>query len=308
MKVMYGIVAIIAIAVSLEVQAQLNRSAVSVTGIDTNPCTPAAPCRSLGQALSQTNSGGELIVLTSGGYGPVTVDRSVSIIAAPGIYAGITVPAFTDAVTISLPSPGRVVLRGLALEGLGWGGNGIVFASGGGKLYVERCTINGFVYRGILTFFATIVSDTTIRSGGSSSSSDAFLVDNAGAPVTAIVDNVRLIDNSNGLHAFRNATVIVRNTASIRSRNYGFSVTSGSILNLDGCAATGVQLAGVAASGAGTMMRVSNCTSTDNQWGLRANYGATMETWQNNAARGNSVADIDNTFPVAGTITPVPMN
>ena len=38
-----------------------------------------------------TDSGGEIVVLSSGGYGPVLINKSVSIIAPEGIYAGISV-------------------------------------------------------------------------------------------------------------------------------------------------------------------------------------------------------------------------
>jgi len=33
-----------------------NRSAVSLARVDTNPCTPAAPCRSFSAAMAQTNA------------------------------------------------------------------------------------------------------------------------------------------------------------------------------------------------------------------------------------------------------------
>src|SRR4029434_3053615 len=70
--------------------AQLNRTAVSFAGDDANSCAPVAPRRRFDRAMSQTNANGEILVLDSAGYGPFTIDRSVTIQAAPGVYAGVT--------------------------------------------------------------------------------------------------------------------------------------------------------------------------------------------------------------------------
>src|SRR5438105_5900792 len=56
--------------------AQNNRSAVSLTGVDTASCTVPDPCRTFGTAISRTNAGGEIVVLSSAGYGPFTVNKS----------------------------------------------------------------------------------------------------------------------------------------------------------------------------------------------------------------------------------------
>ncbi len=67
------------------------RTFVSGAGSDTNACTLVAPCRGFAVALTHTDPNGEIIVLDSAGYGPVTIDKSVSIVAPPGVYAGISV-------------------------------------------------------------------------------------------------------------------------------------------------------------------------------------------------------------------------
>ena len=64
------------------------RTFVASTGLDTHPCSISTPCRSFGTAIAHTDDNGEIIVLDSAGYGTVTIAKSVSIIAPPGIYAG----------------------------------------------------------------------------------------------------------------------------------------------------------------------------------------------------------------------------
>ena len=64
--------------------AQNTRTAVSVSGNDMNSCTVPSPCRTFAKAITVTNSGGEIIALDSGGYGPFTIDRAVTVRPVPG--------------------------------------------------------------------------------------------------------------------------------------------------------------------------------------------------------------------------------
>jgi hypothetical protein len=78
------------------------RTFVASSGKDTHACTRAQPCRGFAAALALTDAGGEIVVLDSAGYGPVTIDKSVSIVAPPGVYAGISVLS-GDGITINTP-------------------------------------------------------------------------------------------------------------------------------------------------------------------------------------------------------------
>ncbi len=146
--------------------ATAQRTFVASDGVDGNPCSLPAPCRSFGAAIAQTNDQGEIVVLDSAGYGKVTITKSVTIVAPPGIYAGISVFAGDDGVTVNAPS-GVVVLRGLKINGQG-GNNGVNFVQGA-ELRVEGCDIAGMSQRGInaeLTPGAAIyIRDTTVGRG-----------------------------------------------------------------------------------------------------------------------------------------------
>ena len=94
----------------------VQRTFVSVSGSDANVasnCSASSPCRGFSAALGVTDSGGEIIVQTSGGYGPVTIGKSVSIVAPEGIYAGISVFS-GNGVTISAAGV-NVILKGLTI-------------------------------------------------------------------------------------------------------------------------------------------------------------------------------------------------
>src|SRR5437667_1651915 len=121
------IAVLLSILICVSAFAQNNRSAVSLTGNDAATCTVPDPCRTFDVAISKTNAGGEVIVLSSAGYGPFTVTKSVSIISPPAYHAALA-PTSGDAITINVDNA-LVVLRGLTLNGSLGGQNGIPFTA-----------------------------------------------------------------------------------------------------------------------------------------------------------------------------------
>jgi hypothetical protein len=122
---------------------------VATWGVDKDSCPIVQPCRSFAGALAQTSDGGEIVVLQSGGYGPVRIRQSVSIVAPEGIYAGISVFAGIG-VDIGAPAA-RVRLSGLTIVGLvdstSVGVTG-VNVSAAAHVSIERTVIGGFRYGG----------------------------------------------------------------------------------------------------------------------------------------------------------------
>ncbi|MGH6789151.1 MAG: hypothetical protein ACRECC_05660, partial [Pseudolabrys sp.] len=57
------------------------RTWVSGTGNDANPCSLTAPCKTFAGAISKTSAGGEISVLDPGGYGALTINKSISIVS-----------------------------------------------------------------------------------------------------------------------------------------------------------------------------------------------------------------------------------
>src|SRR5438309_9437827 len=98
-KIAVGVLVVVLVSVSLF--AQNNRSAVSLTGNDAATCTVPDPCRTFDVAISRTNAGGEVIVLSSAGYGPFTVTKSISVISPPAYHSAIA-PTSGDAIPINV--------------------------------------------------------------------------------------------------------------------------------------------------------------------------------------------------------------
>src|SRR5262249_35147531 len=81
--------------------AQSARTFVSAQiGGDTNDClSPATPCRTFQGAHNKTSDQGEITVLDSGGYGALTITKSISI-TSDGSEASILVSGGSVGITI----------------------------------------------------------------------------------------------------------------------------------------------------------------------------------------------------------------
>jgi hypothetical protein len=67
------------IALSAVARGQATRTWVSGVGDDVNPCSRTAPCKTYAGAISKTADGGEIDALDPGGFGTVTIMKSITI-------------------------------------------------------------------------------------------------------------------------------------------------------------------------------------------------------------------------------------
>jgi len=111
--------ALIALAVPSSASAQATRTWVSGVGDDANPCSRTAPCKTFAGAISKTANGGEINCLDPGGFGGVTITKSLTI-KCHYTEGGVLV-ANTNAIIISAATTDKVTLRGLDINGVGTG-------------------------------------------------------------------------------------------------------------------------------------------------------------------------------------------
>ncbi|SRR6266542_1351534 len=211
--------ALIAVAAVPTFAAQ--RLFVASYGSDANPCTLGQPCRGFAAAATLVDPGGEIIVLDSAGYGPVTLTKSVSITSPAGVYAGISVPGGQDGVVINAPS-GRVRLEGLSINGTG-GNFGVNFLAGT-ELVIERVKVINMTSGGIsatASGAAIGLIDTTIQNNGGSGASVV------GATLT--VQRCRFEANSaTGLTIGDGSTASVTDIVASRNGTHGVLVAANS--------------------------------------------------------------------------------
>jgi hypothetical protein len=127
--------------------AQRGRVFVASYGNDANPCTFLSPCRNFQQAVNVVLPGGEVTAIDSAGFGPIDINKAVTITSPDGIEAGIVPPTGGNAITIAAGVNDAIVLRGLTLNGSGLAINGVVFNSGG-SLTVINCVAQNFIISG----------------------------------------------------------------------------------------------------------------------------------------------------------------
>lgn len=297
MKVSVSAILVTAFSLALlapDSEAQLTRSAVSVNGSDANPCTTILPCRALDRAISQTNADGEVIILDSGGFGPFTVDKSLTVAAAPGAHAAISSAPGGDGITVNAPSDGRVAIRGLQLHGRARDGQRGIVVLSAAAVFVESCVIRQFQIAAIamLTPGKLYVSDSIIREN---TGNYGILINASGAK--AVIERSRLDDNSSGL-VVDQGEATARDTSASGNFNDGFranaQTANDAVLVLENCLAAyntrGITLGG--GSGAGkSIVTISNVTATGNATGLQSfggPAGSGIFTFGNNRITGNA--------------------
>jgi hypothetical protein len=186
-------------------QAQRDRVFVASYGSDSNPCTFGSPCKTFQNAHNVVAAGGEITAIDSAGFGPININKAITITSPNGVEAGIAAAAGGFAIEIQAEANDTVVLRGLTLEGAGSGDTGIYFLSGA-RLEVVNCTIRNYTGSGIyiqasgaktLLISNTFVSDNS-NTGGSGVVLDAI----SGTSITAALDHVTANNNYYGVGIF----------------------------------------------------------------------------------------------------------
>lgn len=189
-------------------QAQASRTWVSGVGDDANPCSRTAPCKTWAGAISKTAACGEIDALDPGGYGAVTITKSITL-DGTGTFASI-LASLVNGIIINAAATDVVTIRGISINGFCNGINGINILSAK-TVNVEDCVIfrfntgNGITANdanGVnLNVRNTVIRDNTLD-GINTTSSAGF--------VTVTLDKVQLTGNANGLHARSGTKVSAR--------------------------------------------------------------------------------------------------
>jgi hypothetical protein len=137
--------ALLMLAFTSVASAQASRTWVSGVGDDANPCSRTAPCKTFAGAISKTANGGEIDCLDPGGFGAVTITKSLIIDCDSG--AGGVLVSGTNGINIAAnASTDVVILRNLTINGLLQGPQGLtgINISSAKTVDLEDVVINGF--------------------------------------------------------------------------------------------------------------------------------------------------------------------
>src|SRR5580692_10543633 len=114
---------------AMPANAQATRTWVSGVGDDANPCSRTAPCKTWAGAISKTAAGGEMDNLDEGGFGALTITKSITIDGGGANIASSLVSG-TAGMTIVAAANDVVILRNLQFDGILGNGTGIAGTPG----------------------------------------------------------------------------------------------------------------------------------------------------------------------------------
>jgi len=287
-------------------QAQASRTWVSGVGDDANPCSRTAPCKTFAGAISKTAACGEIDALDPGGFGAVTITKSITI-DGTGTFASI-LASLTTGIIINAAQTDVVTIRGISINGFcnGIRGMNILQAK---TVNIEDCVIFRFANEGILvnetasTEINLHIRNTVIRDNVG----DGINLSSTTGVVRATLDNVRSSGNLNGIHARQASQVVANNSNFSNNSNNGVfaDATSGaatirvwnSIISLN--TQHGVR-AGNAGGGVSGVEIGQNQIDNNILNGVLVGTGGVVETFSNNSIRGNTT----NACPGCSTVGP----
>ncbi len=266
--------------------AQATRTWISGDGDDLNPCSRTAPCKTFQGAISKTAAGGEINCLDPGGFGGVTITKSISLIC-DNTQSGILVAA-TNAIIVN--GAGVVVqISGLDFEGLGQTGspgiNAVTFLNGS-VLIVRNSKMRGFRNGYGVSFTpqsnARLFVDNVIISESGIASNPAtggILVSPAsGSTARATITNTQVLDTLNvGLRV---------DTAAGGVSTAAYATVKNSVFTNDG---VGILVKAPVGAGPAHLL-LSNSVVSDNSFGIIANGASTVGRVGGTTISGNDTA------------------
>lgn len=300
-----GIAAALCLFAFSPAHAQATRTWVSGVGDDANPCSRTAPCKTFAGAISKTAAGGEISVLDPGGFGTVTITKSITI-DGNGVVASI-LNAGVSGVTVNADANAVVILRNIEINGsagVSPGSNGIKFIAGK-ELHLDNVKIqnnlaatpngNGvaFLPSAASKLFVTNCVFNSNGSWAAGALSSGILVRPVlpGGSAQVTVEGTTFAGNLQGMRVETGGVVIVKNSSSTGNLLHGFwaisGVAPGAIISLDNVSVAHNTSSGVRAEGANTLIRMSNTSVFNNLVGLARPGAGQIISYQNNRISDN---------------------
>ncbi len=256
--------------------AQATRTWVSGVGDDANPCSRTAPCKTFAGAYTKTAAAGEINCIDPGGFGTLTILKSITIIC-DNVEAGIAANQ-TYGIIVNAAATDVIFLSGLDIEGYGTGLTGLKVIT------AKSVTLKNSVVRGFTT---AGIEDVGTNAGGFLNIDGVHTQDNAnakgiwahppnGGSVGALITNTMANGNSIGVEIDDRGYTTMHNSTASNNTSTGVLASSNpntAELNLDGSVITGNVTAGIATSGASAKIRISNNVIADNGTGISTPSG-----------------------------------
>jgi hypothetical protein len=193
---------------------------VSGVGDDINPCSRTAPCKTFAGAISKTAMNGEINCLDPGGFGSVTITKSITLDCTGTM--GSILASQTNGININITSAAdtkkAVRIRGLQINGSANGLSGIrVIAAS--SVTIENVVIDNFTATGVNVEGAAQV---TLRNSSIRATQTGINAAPASGSADVTVTGSSITFSGTGINAGSNATVrIAGNTIAYNTIGLG---------------------------------------------------------------------------------------
>ncbi len=286
------IIAAIALALPAIANAQATRTWVSGVGDDVNPCSRTAPCKTFAGAISKTATNGEINCLDPGGFGAVTITKSITIDCSTdfGSILSSSVNGITINITLATDTKKAVRLRGLSIDGAGTGLNGIRILSAL-SVSVEDVSVVGVTSHGISVESTLSPKITVTRSdfrGNTGNGINTFVTTGT---VNLAVSESTFNANNIGINLSGSTKATVMNSSMVNNTT-GITASNGDI-GIFHCMISG-NTTGLSAL-AGGNIRISDNMITSNTTGLSIS-GGVIASFGNNMINANNTDGSPNAF------------
>ena len=289
----YVAVAAVGILASPMASAQATRTWVSGVGDDVNPCSRTAPCKTFAGAISKTATGGEINVLDPGGYGGVTITKSITIDGGHGSGWASILNSLTTAVIINAPTNAVVTLRNISMNGAGNGTLGIRIMAAG-KVFIENLQIFGNNGHGIndqrnFAGSQLFIDNTVIRNN--TGTGIVIRTPSAATTIDASLNRLHLIGNATGLTAGTGAILTLRSSiVSGNTTGLYAEQPSGSVKMFVADTLVSDNNSGLVVGAGAPSIRLSNTTITENNTGIIP-AAVAIKSFGNNKIEGNAAGN-----------------
>lgn len=276
-------------------QAQASRTWVSGVGDDANPCSRTAPCKTWAGAISKTAACGEIDALDPGGYGAVTITKSITL-DGTGTFASI-LASLVNGIVINAAATDVITIRGISINGFCNGINGINILQAK-TVNVEDCVIFRFSTGNGITVNDTNGCRLNVRNSVIRDNTlDAInAVAAAATPTRITLSNVSLNGNANGIHARSGVTVTAEEcsfSGNTAAGVFADNTVGGSfaVIRVNRSQIQGNNIGVQSGSGAGVASSVveisQNLINFNTGNGVSVQAGGSVETFTNNDIQGN---------------------
>jgi len=258
------ILSLLTLGITTLAHAQATRTWVSGVGDDANPCSRTAPCKTFAGAISKTASPGIINCLDPGGFGAVTITKSITIDCTGTL--GSVLSSGVQGVIINGTSTDKVVLRAIDINGAGTtlGTNGVNYiqaasvalfdvnianysadavkqsstVAGGHKLLLSGCQVLN-TFRGVEVFpTGGGTADLDVDKTNFDNIGPGAGIDLVAANCSATAENSSFTHSTTGVQSQNGTSTAALNNCLISHNGTGVNGMAGAEIRLNNCSVT----------------------------------------------------------------------